>query len=266
MMNYATKSVLVTGATNETGFTIAKRFAKEGYAVFITSRDQERALNSARLIAEEYGVTAAGFALNMLDEASSNAVFAEVRKLGWLLDAIILNAANFGRDRDPEPLTCNIADWAEVIRTNITGNFMLARGAALQMREKGGGAIVFIGSNTSRRAIKHRSAYIASKGGVAALTRALAVDLGEYGVRVNCLLPGVIMNKRISSFPPERLAFVRARAPLKMGEIMSCADVANGAYFLASEQSGNMTGAEMVMDGGVDAQLGPDSRKYQIGR
>ena len=136
------KSVFVTGATNGTGFAIAERFAREGYDVFVGSREEERANEAASAIAEKHGVKAYGYGMKVFDEADVRRIFADIRSKGYLLDTIVLNAANLGIGQDT--LTVPIEEFMNVINTNMGWNFMLAREAALQMKEKGGGSIALV--------------------------------------------------------------------------------------------------------------------------
>jgi len=257
-----TKNVIITGGAEGTGLAITRKFASEGWSVFVTSRSLPHAVAVAGDIAAEYNVEAGGLYMDLQSERSIADMYRTLSDQHTVIDAIVLNAVNMGKEKIVDPLTCSIADWHDVIQSNITGNFMLAREAAKIMCENGGGSIVFISSNTAKGAIYNRSNYIASKGGINSLMRAMAVDLGKYSIRVNCLLPGVIFNDRIAAFPKERLDLIRRRSPLKGGEWSSVEDVANGTYFLASSMSGNMTGSEVLMDGGVCSLLGADSTKY----
>ena len=115
-----------------------------------------------------------------------------------------------------------------------------------------GGAIVFIGSNTCRRAIAGRSAYVASKGAIASMTKALAMDFAPYGIRVNCLMPGMIATIRWDARSAAEQEVCNKQIPL--GKVATYDDIAEGAFFLAhcATQS---TGTEMIIDGGVDARL-----------
>lgn len=247
------KSVFVTGATNGTGFAIAARFAKEGYDVFIGSREEERAAAAAAQIAAAYGVNAFGYGMQVYDEADVKRIFADIRAKGYLLTTLVCNAANLGiRQRTME---VDMADFMNVIHTNVGWNFMLAREAARQMMENGGGSIVFITSNTAYRAIPDRVAYGASKGAILSMMRALALDLGGYNIKVNSILPGMIKTERwINNYNDCRHALSNY-TPLH--DIAEFEDVANAAYFLGSEQSRNCTGAELAVDGGNMIQLYP---------
>lgn len=256
------RSVFVTGATSGTGYAIAKRFAKEGYDVFITSRRQPDAEAAAAKLAEETGRNCYGYGLEAYNEEQVKAAFADIRAKGYLLDTLVCNAANLGIAQDT--LTVDIKDFMDVINTNVGWNFMMAQQAAQQMKEKGGGAIVFINSNTAYRAIPSRCAYSASKGGVLAMSRAMALDLGQYGIRVNCVLPGMIKTDRWqNNYNNCRLALSNYTP---IGDIAEFEDIANAAWYMGSDQSRNTTGAELIVDGGNNIQLYPlvpeDRLKY----
>lgn len=246
------KSILVTGATKGTGFAIASRFASEGYDVFITCRANENYQEAADEIKNKYGVNAKGYTLESGNEKQTIELFNDIKNSGYLLDTLVLNAANLGIGMDV--FTVDLADWMEVFETNLGWNFSLARQAALQMKEKGKGSIVFIGSNTSYRAISNRSAYIASKGGIVSLSKALAIDLGQYGIRVNCVLPGMIKTERWHN--SEELKRVPSNFT-PIGDIAEFEDIANGVWYMGSDESRNTSGAEIIIDGGMNSQLFP---------
>lgn len=247
------RSVFVTGATNGTGYAIAKRFAEEGYDVFLTSRRGEEAEKAAKRLAEETGRFVKGYRLGVFDEEEVKTVFDDIRKMGYLLDTLVCNAANLGIKQDT--LSVDIKAFMEVINTNMGWNFMMARQAALQMKEKGKGAIVFINSNTAYRAIPDRCAYSASKSGVLGMSRALALDLGKYGIRVNCVLPGMIKTERWENNYNDCRNAPSNFTPI--GDIASFEDIAAAAWYMGSDESRNTTGAELVVDGGNMIQLYP---------
>ena len=247
------KSMLVTGAASGTGFAIARRFAKENYDIFITSRSKENAETAAKKIAAEFGVNAFGYKLGTDDENKVISVFADIRSKGYLIDCVVLNAANLGINMNF--FDVSLKDFMEVFNTNIGWNFTIARQAALQMCEKHKGSIVFINSNTAYRAIPDRPAYSASKSGVLGLARAMAVDLGKYGIRTNCVLPGMIKTVRWENNYNDCKNAPSNFTPL--GDIAEFDDIACAAYYLGSDESRNTTGAELVVDGGNMVQLYP---------
>ena len=122
------------------------------------------------------------------------------------------------------------------------------------MRENGGGSVVFISSNTAYRAIPNRAAYSASKGGINSLSKALAVDLGQYGIRCNVVLPGTIKTERWVQMGNKQIVN-GTLAPI--GDISDFEDIANACFFLGTDLSKNITGTELIVDGGMSCQLYP---------
>lgn len=250
------KSVFITGAHDGTGFAIASRFAREGYTVFTGSRSQEKADEAARKLSEQYGVFAKGYcyAADLQNPEEPARIFNSIRSAGYLVDTLVLNAANLGIGQ--VSLDVDIRDFMGVYNTNIGWNFLMAREAARHMREKGGGAIVFIGSNSSIRVTENRCAYCSSKSAINAMSKSLAVDWGKYGIRSNCVLPGMIKTQRWEQNINNCKYTLPNYTPLE--DIASFEDIANAAWYLGSDQSRNTTGTELVVDGGMLAQLTPN--------
>jgi len=248
------KAVFVTGATNGTGYAIAERFAKEGYAVFIGSRESERAQEAAERLAGQYAVFAHGYGMKIGDETDVKNIFADIGRQGCFVSTLVLNAANLGIGQKTLELDMN--DFKAVYETNVFWNFMLVREAAGYMKEQGGGAIVFITSNTAYRATHDRVAYCSSKSAILGMARTLAYDLGKYHIRVNSVLPGMIKTERWVNNLNGTRELLCNKTPL--GDIAEFEDVANAAWYLGSDQSRNTTGAELTVDGGNMIQLVPD--------
>lgn len=253
------RSVLITGAQAGTGYGIAETFAGQGWNVFITSRRGADAQQAAQKLADTYGIFAKGYACNIGNEQQVKDIFSDIDNLGYFVEAVILNAANMGFDAaDPAAgqdfWSVPVEEFARVFETNLVWNFTIIRQAALRMREQGGGSIVFISSNTAYRAIPNRAAYSASKGGINALSKALSVDLGPYGIRCNVVLPGTIKTERWIQMGNKQIVNGEL-TPL--GDISDFSDIANACLFFATEQSKNITGAELIVDGGMSCQLYP---------
>lgn len=252
------KSVFITGAAVGTGYATAERFAEAGYSVFIASRSRERAQEAARRIAENHGVFARGYGLGIRDEEAVKAIFADIDAKHCFVSTVVLNAANMGFGNDParglDFFDQSVEEFREVFETNLVWNFMIVRQAALRMKENGGGAIVFISSNTAYRAIPNRMAYCASKGGINSLSRAMAVDLGKYGIRSNVVLPGTIKTERWAQMGNSRIV---DGGFTPIGDISDFEDIANAAFFLGTDLSKNITGTELTVDGGMSCQLYP---------
>ena len=252
------RAMFVTGGTVGSGFAIARRFAREGYDVFITSRSAERAEEAARQVSQEFGVFAKGFALDIRDEQRVIDIFREIDSLDRFVETVVLNSADMGFSSDPvkgmDFFTVPVEEFQRVFETNLVWNFTIVRQAALRMRERHKGAIVFISSNTAYRAIPNRSAYCASKGGINAMSKALAVDLGPYGIRSNVVLPGTIKTERWVQMGSKQTV---NGTLTPIGEISDFEDIANAAWYLGSDLSKNVTGTELIVDGGMSCQLYP---------
>ena len=249
------KCVLITGAVRNSGLGMARKFLKEGWTVIITSRVEEDAQAKAKELAEEFGTPCYGFGYSPANAKESVLTLSEkIENAGLELDSVICNAANLGRWMNP--LEVSAEDWIEVLETNVVGYFLPARLAARQMIRTGKakqGTIIFVGSINYMDALPDRSAYVASKGAVRSMTKALAIDFGKYGIRVNCIAPGPIWTNRYEEMDPAEAEQRRKLVPLQtittkenMGEI---------AWFLANETSQNMTGSVMVVDGGMDCLI-----------
>ena len=253
------KAVLITGAQSGTGYGIAELFAKNGYDVFITSRRGEDARKAAENLSGKYGVFSKGYECNIRNEQQIVDIFNDIDATGRFVETVILNAANMGFDpKDPAAgqdfWTVSAEDFGEVFETNLVWNFMIIRQTALRMREKGKGSVVFISSNTAHRAIPNRAAYSASKGGINALAKALAVDLGPYGIRCNVVLPGTIKTERWVQMGSKQIV---NGALTPIGDISDFEDIANACWFFGTDMSKNITGTELIVDGGMSCQLYP---------
>ena len=252
------KAVFVTGGVTGTGYAIAERFAKEGYATFITSRYKDGYEDAAKNLQEKYGVFVKRYELDIRNEQRVKEIFADIDSLDCFVETVCLNAADLGYGTNPAKgmdfFETDIEDVKRVFETNLVWNYMIIRQAALRMREQHKGAIVFIGSNTAYRAIPNRAAYGASKGGINAFSKSLAIDLGPFGIRCNVVLPGTIKTQRWYDMGNKQIV---SGELTPIGDISDFEDVANAAYFLGSNMSKNITGAEIIVDGGMSCQLYP---------
>jgi NAD(P)-dependent dehydrogenase (short-subunit alcohol dehydrogenase family) len=253
------KAVLITGACINTGVAIVEKFASEGKNVVFTGRSIEKVEAAEQKYREKFkDVTIIGYAIDSLldertvDEESVVALFKFLDERDIFIDTLVLNAADQGLGMKifENPLT----DLMKVINTNVVWNYALSEEAAKRMKDMGGGSITFINSNTAYRAIPDRVAYVASKGGQLGLMRALALDLGKYGIRVNAVLPGMIKTDRWEKNPDFYKTVPSRYTPI--GDVAVGADIAAAVWYFA-ECARNTTGAELVLDGGNTIQLYP---------
>ena len=253
-MRFAGKNILVTGACQYTGFAIARAFLREGAMVWVHGRSEERTTQAcARLAEERLPGHAVPVAANLNDAASIPELFSRIAQTSGRLDVLVNNAVDqaIGQAFLEVPRQTFEAAFA----VNVFALFACSQAAARMMRVQGGGVIVNIGSNVSERAIRHRCAYVASKGAVDALTRAMALELGPHGIRVNTLAPGYIHTGRWDNIAPTLAE--RRRKNIPLARELEMDDVAEGVLFLASDAAKGMSGTRVVMDGGCSAQHMP---------
>lgn len=257
------KTVLVTGGNRNTGLWIVKRFADDGARVFMcgsseaSTRKGEEALTAMGV----RGVTAQ--ACDVGDKAQVAALMDRIERDAGTLDILVNNAADQGLGHGG-PLEMDAEAIMKVMNTNVKGGFQATQAACSRFFMKrpysvGGpfrGTVVFLSSNTAQRAIRHRTAYCASKGAINSMVRALALDLGPLGIRVNACAPGYINTERWLALPAGTAERRRLNCPLRMEA--TGADIANVVAFLASPDSGNMTGEIVTCDAGCSCQHMPE--------
>ena len=245
------KALFVTGGTVGTGLAIAHKFAENGYAVFISSRSGERAEQAAREVAAAHGGHAKGYALDIRDEERIKEIFRDIDAQDCFVETVALNSADLGFGTDPAKgqdfVTVPVEEFQRVFETNLGWNFMIIRQAALRMREHGKGAIVFVSSNTSYRAIPGRVAYSASKGGINTFTKALAKELAPSGISVNAIACGVIDTRMNGCFDAAERAALEEEIP--MGRYGTPEEAAALAWQLATAPT-YLTGQILSLDGG----------------
>ncbi len=253
------KYILVTGACINTGVAIVEYFAEYGYDVIFTGRDAERVAAKEKDYRAKFPERdIRGFVMTALcdsktaDEQGIRSLFEWLDGEKIFIEALILNAADQGLGM--KIFENPIEDFQRVINTNVTWNYLLCEYAAARMKEREGGSIVFINSNTAYRAIPDRIAYEASKGAQLGMMRGLAFDLGKYNIRVNAVLPGMIRTQRWIDNPDFYKTVPSRYTPI--GDVADGRDIAEAAYYFVAHAR-NTTGAELVVDGGNTIRLYP---------
>ena len=250
---FAGKVVVVTGSSRNTGLGIADAFLREGAFVFVNGASVESTHKGADALRDCGYTELAELPGDIGDESVVRDMFETVRKLKGRVDILVNNGVIQCCGFSFFDLPAEQFD--KTVRTNLYGTFFCSQQAAAMMRSQGGGVIVNFSSNVSTRAIHDRTAYCASKGGIDGLTRSMAIDLAPFGIRVNSVAPGYIYTDRWEVLDEETKSRRRANVPL--GREAVADDIARVVLFLASEQSGMITGERIVVDGGTTAQHMP---------
>ncbi len=251
-MRFKDKVVLVTGAVRNTGLAIAEAFAREGAIVALNGRKTEDVAREAKRLRETYRVKVVEVTADISCPDQVDAMFAKIEKECGGLDVLVNNAIIQGVGYSLVDTPLSVLE--EVFRINVFGTYHCSQCAARMMLKKGAGSIVNIGSNTAERAILKRTAYVASKGAINSLNRAMALELGPKGIRVNCVVAGYIHTDRWAKLTTEA---VRRRANIPVGKEADGNDIAEAVLFMASENAARINGAGLVVDGGISVQLVP---------
>jgi NAD(P)-dependent dehydrogenase (short-subunit alcohol dehydrogenase family) len=249
-MRLENKVALITGGGTGVGAATARLFAREGAKVVVTGRRPEPI---AAVAAEVDGVSVAG---DTSDPAhAAEAVAAAVSAFGGL-DVVVASA---GVGIDAPVADMEDEGWRRVFDVNLTGPMMMTRAALPVMLERGGGSVVMVSSTNSMAAAPASAAYDASKAGLNALARAIAVDYGPHGIRANALCPGWIItpmgDEAMDGLGAARgigrqEAYDLASADVPLRRAGTAEEMAYCALFLASDESSIVSGTTLVADGG----------------
>ena len=264
MQQLVGKVAVVTGAANGIGKAIAERFSAEGAHVVVNDVGLAGAEAVVQAI-EAAGGSALAVAADVSNAAQVAALFDATLARFGTLDVLVNNAGLTNTER--HFLDADESWWNRIIAVNLSGAFLCGQRAAQIMARKGAGVIINMSSGGATRAHRGNAAYDAAKGGIEALTRAMALDLGPYGVRVNGLVPGSIDSKGMDA------DLKRARGEtIPLGRVGEIEELAGPAVFLASDDARYITGHMLVVDGGLLSQqrsaqvdIFPLSRFPQLG-
>jgi NAD(P)-dependent dehydrogenase (short-subunit alcohol dehydrogenase family) len=248
-------SVLVTGGNSGIGKEIASRLARGGYDVAINYKAEAAAAGQLAQELAGLGRRAIAVYADISISAEVDEMFGAVLSTFGKLDALVNNAAT----QIFKPLVeVDDSDWDRVIATNLRGCFLCTQRAARHMKQRGTGAIVNIGSGSNKVPFPNLSSYTASKGAIEMFTKSSAVELGPFGIRVNCVAPGAIDTERTKAELPDFAGTWARLTPLR--RIGTPGDVAAAVEFLLSENACFISGQTLAVDGGLFVQpRWPDS-------
>jgi NAD(P)-dependent dehydrogenase (short-subunit alcohol dehydrogenase family) len=252
-MRLKDKVALITGGTSGIGEATAILFAKEGAKVAITGRNQERGDALAQRIVNSGG-RAIFIRTDVRDARECRRAVDETLAAFAQIDILFNNAGVF---YPHTTLDCTEEEWDLQIDTNLKGTFLMSKYALPGMIKRGSGVIVNNSSGWCIVGGDSAVAYCASKGGVVLLTKAMAIDHGRQGIRVNCICPGDVDTPMLPEDARMRGQkwedYLAGCGNRPLGRIGTADEIAKAALFLASDDSSFMTGASLVVDGGGTA-------------
>ena len=249
------RAALVTGANSGIGRTIVSRLARSGYDVAINFKVDEHSARALARELQEDGSRAISLYADVGNSSDVDAMFEEILSAFGKIDALVNNA---GVQVWKPLLEVEDAEWDRVITANLKGCYLCTQRAARNMKDHGSGAIVNIGSGCNKVPFPNLSGYTASKGGIEMFTKSSALELGQYGIRVNCVAPGAIETERTKNELPDFASSWSKLTPLR--RIGTPDDVAAAVEFLLSDRAAFISGQTLGVDGGLFAQpRWPDS-------
>ena len=237
-------TAIVTGANAGLGYATAKKFCDHGVTTYVNGRNKEKTLKAC----EDLGPNAKPFILdlNKLEEIPD-----AVAKLAAEAGQIDILVNNAGINMKKEFLEVTNEEFQAILHTNVLALFAISREVAKVMKKNGSGSIINISSMAAQYGIPKVIAYSASKTAIDGMTRAMAVDLAPFGIRVNAVAPGFIktnMSSKALDNDPERKNKVLSRTP--MGKLGEPSDVADAVFYYATNESKFTTGTILPVDGG----------------
>lgn len=243
-MRLKDKVAIVTGGAGGIGLATAQRFAKEGAKVVIWDLSEKGIEVAAELSRAGYAVNFSKVSVAKKDEVEKAAQDV-IRKYGRI-DILINNA---GITKDRTLLKMSQEEWDDVISVNLTGVFNCTQAIAPIMKEQNYGRIVSASSNVAIRGNYGQTNYVATKSAVIGMTKVWAMELGRFGITVNCIAPGFIKTAMTDAMPEEVRKQSLAHIPIGKWGVPD--DIANGYLYLASDEASFVSGICLTIDGGA---------------
>lgn len=238
-----TKIAIVTGGNSGLGFATAQKLCDNGIKTYIIGRTKYKTENACT----EIGSNAIPVIFDLNNLVGIPAMIQDIAKNGNI--DILVNNAGINMKKDFTEVTDE--DFLTIIHTNLLSVFAISREVVKVMKQHGGGNIVNISSMASQYGLPRVIAYSASKGAIETITRAMAVELAQFGIRINCIAPGFIKTKMTAkalNSDPERMQKVLGRTP--MGTMGEPSNIADAVYFYSTNESSFVTGTVLPVDGG----------------
>ena len=253
-MKLRNKVVLVTGGGTGIGRAICLRFAREGATVAVAGRRDKMCQQVVQEITGADGV-ASRFIVDVRSAPSAKDMIEKVTERYGRVDVLVNNA---GTNLMKDLAETSEEEWDNVIDTNLKGAFLCCKFVIPNMIKRGSGSIINIGSDLAVVGSPTRTAYCASKGGLVLMTRALALELAQHNIRVNCICPAAVATPMLDEYLLTQKDHIEAQerlsALIPLKRVGMPEDVAHAALYLASGESSYVTGCVLMVDGGLTAR------------
>jgi gluconate 5-dehydrogenase len=244
------RSALVTGSSRGIGFALAQGLLQAGARVVVHGRDVDAAESAAARLRAATGGETMVATFDLTDPAAVDSGVARIEQRWGTPDILVNNA---GIQRRTSFVDFSVADWNDLVATNLTSAFLVGQRVARGMVERGHGKIINIGSVQSQLARPGIAPYSATKGGIVMLTKGMCADLGPHGIQANALAPGYFATELTKALVADEAftAWVTGRTPAgRWGEV---GDLVGGLVFLSSSASDFVNGQVLYVDGGMTA-------------
>lgn len=238
------KIAIITGGASGLGLAIARKFTAQNIFCILIGRDAEKLDAAHKML----GKNCATFSFDLNNLSGIPGLILDVVGQYGPIDILVNNA---GINQKKSLMDVTDTEFQNILHTNLTSVFVISREVVKIMQQKRQGVILNISSMAAQYGLPYVAAYAASKTGIEGLSRTMAVELAEHGIRVNCVAPGFIatnMSSAALDSDPERKRKVISRTP--MAKLGSPDDVADAAYFLTGSESSFITGVVLPVDGG----------------
>jgi NAD(P)-dependent dehydrogenase (short-subunit alcohol dehydrogenase family) len=242
---------VITGGANGIGEAASFKFAELGAAVAVFDIDEEAGRKVVQTLTSA-GKTARYYTCNVASSSQvKEAIAAVVRDLGGI-DVLVSSA---GIQRYGDAVKTSEALWNEVMGVNLNGTFHVAQHGLPEVIKRGGGSLVVVSSVQSFVSVPESAAYVTSKHALLGLVRSIALDFAKHNIRANCVCPGTVdtpmMHRGLAETPEPQKLFRRLNQMHALGRVARAEEVANAIVFLASDWASFITGAALLVDGGL---------------
>lgn len=243
---------VITGAAGGIGRAVARELASRGYALALIDLNEE-ALEEAGAELEESGTQIHSFTSDVADAQATQDIVSQM-DADSSISRISVLVNNAGRVVFTTFLDEGLEEWHDTLATNLTGTYVWSRAIAPLMIDRGSSSIVNIASVAASGYTNPHPAYSASKAGIVSLSREMAYELAPHGIRVNCILPGLIETPLTRSQLPES-GWEMYKRSIRIGRWGQPEDIANAVGFLVSDAASYVVGANLTVAGGADLKI-----------